>query len=742
MGTRGNNGQRQFQLKMTGGRKQCNPYKLALLVCCLLFAGTLPAQKLTSYVNPFLGTAPLLDSAYIGYKPPQNWRVWAGLTYPGATLPNAMVQLSPITEFGSGAGYEYEDTVIYAFTHTNKGHWNLCHIPVLPVTGDIKADDFGSAFTHQQEKASPGYYQVLLQRYGINAELTTTLRCGYHRYTYPSAEDKKLVLNLAVSNERVREWKVEQVGPNAFQGYQQTGEKVFFYATASQPIKKIESRGEGRKEIRLIHFGGSGKILELKIALSFVSYENARENLEKELKGKEFGQVRDEAAAVWENLLAKIRVKGGTERQKELFYSSLYRAFQWPALRSDCNGEFTGADGKAVKKGFRYYELPSLWDTYRNKLVLLAMLEPEVTADVISSMIDRGEKTGFMPTFFHGDHAAAFITGSYLRGIRNYDVKSAYKLLLRNATIEGGTRPFIKEYMEKGYISDPMVEHPHVETKAKAGVTKTLEYAYDDYALAILAKELGDSAGYRMLMKRTGNYKNMFDPSAGLMRGRLENGEWVKNFNPQYPYYEYMYREANAWQSSFFAPHDTKGLIGLYKNEKEFENKLDSLFSIPWNGNYIARNVSSFIGQYCHGNQPDHSFPYLYYFVGKQEKSQALLNRIMERFYGMGEHGLALCGMDDAGEMSSWYVCCAMGLYPYSPADDDYLVSVPLFDRVDIQLDHGHSFSVLKSGSGTKIRQIALDKRKINGYFVSHKELTEGKELIISVEKNGDKVTR
>jgi len=726
--------QKQAPFKTTGRRISNKAAKTALLCCCLLFTGILSAQKLTSYVNPFLGTAPLLDSTYIGYKPPQNWRVWAGLTYPGATLPNAMVQLSPITEFGSGAGYEYEDTVIYAFTHTNKGHWNLCHIPVLPVTGDIKADDFGSAFTHQHEMAGPGYYQVLLQRYGINAELTTTLRCGYHRYTYPSAQDKKLVLNLAVSNERVREWTLEQVGPSAFQGYQQTGGKVFFYATASQPIEKIETKGEGKKEIRLIRFGGQGKTLELKVALSFVSNENARENLEKELKGKDFDQVRSDAAAVWESLLAKIRVKGGTQRQKELFYSSLYRAFQWPALRSDCNGEFTGADGKVVKKGFRYYELPSLWDTYRNKLVLLAMLEPEVTADVISSMTDRGEKTGFMPTFFHGDHAAAFITGSYLRGIRSYDVKSAYNLLLRNATVEGGTRPFIKEYMEKGYISDPVVEHPHVETKAKAGVTKTLEYAYDDYALALLAKELGDSASYRMLMKRTVNYKNMFDPSTKLMRGRLENGDWVKNFNPQYPYYEYMYREANAWQSSFFAPHDTKGLIALYKSEKEFENKLDSLFSIPWNGNYIARNVSSFIGQYCHGNQPDHSFPYLYYFVGKQEKSQPLLNRIMERFYGMGEHGLALCGMDDAGEMSSWYVCCAMGLYPYSPADDDYLVSVPLFDRVDIKPENGHTFSVLKHGSGTKIRQITLDKRKINGYFVSHKELTEGRELVISSE--------
>ncbi len=709
--------------------------RILAFVCCLFFAGTLLAQKrLTEYANPLMGTAPLLDSVDIGYTPPKGWRVWSGLTYPGACLPNAMVQLSPITEFGSGAGYEYEDTVIYAFTHTNKGHWNLCHIPVLPVTGNITADDFGSAFTHQKEKASPGYYQVWLERYKINAELTTTLRCGYHRYTYPSAQDKKLVLNLAVSNERVRDWQLEQVGPNAFRGYQLTGEKVFFYATTSQPIEKIESLRTGEKEIRLVHFGGSDKTVELKIALSFVSDENARENLDKELSGKNFDQVKGDASAVWENLLAKIRVEGGTERQKQLFYSSLYRAFQWPALRSDCNGEFTDRSRQVVKKNFRYYELPSLWDTYRNKLVLLAMLEPEVTCDVISSMIDRGEKTGFMPTFFHGDHAASFIAGSYLRGVRNYDVKSAYQLLLRNATVEGGTRPFITEYMEKGYISEPVVEHPHVETKAKAAVTKTLEYAYDDYALALLAKELGDTAGYRMLMKRTANYKNLFDPSTGLMRARLENGEWVRNFNPQYPYYEYMYREANAWQSSFFAPHDTQGLISLYKNKKDFENKLDSLFSIPWNRNYIAWNFSCFIGQYCHGNQPDHGFPYLYYFVGKQEKSQALINQIMDRFYGMGKEGLALCGMDDAGEMSSWYVFNAIGFYPYSPADDQYIVTVPLFDRVELHLGGQKPLIIEKQKNGLKIDQVRLDGQEVKGYFVSHQQLAGGEKLTIKTK--------
>jgi predicted alpha-1,2-mannosidase len=351
---------------------------------------------------------------------------------------------------------------------------------------------------------------------------------------------------------------------------------------------------------------------------------------------------------------------------------------------------------------------------------------------VIRSLIDRGDKTGFIPTFFHGDHAAAFIAGSYLRGLNGFDVKDAYRLLLRNATVEGGTRPFINEYMTKGFISDPDVANPDVETKGRAGVTKTLEYAYDDYAVALLAKELKDDPNYAMLMKRSENYKNMFDPSTGLMRGRLENGDWIKNFNPQFPYYEYMYREANAWQSSFFAPHDTKGLIGLYRSKADFEKQLDRLFTIPWNPNYIAMNINCFIGQYCQGNQPDHGFAYLYYFVGKQEKSQAILNTIMDRFYGMGRDGLALCGMDDAGEMSSWYVFNAIGLYTYSPADPKYIVTVPLFDKVVIRVSNGNSLTIIRRNSGAKITDITYAGQKVNGYFISHRELLKGKELVIT----------
>jgi predicted alpha-1,2-mannosidase len=696
-----------------------------LTAIVLVAAVSLHAQKKPiDYVNPFLGTATLWDSVDIGYQP--THRTWGAEAFPGASLPNAMVQLTPLTMFRSGSGYQYEDTTILGFIHTSKGHWNLGHIPLLPATGEFTADNYGSHYNHKNESAHPGYYQVYLERYGINAELTSTLRCAYHKYTFTREQDKKLIANLSMSNERVRNWEIHQEGENTFTGFQQTGEKMYFYAIANHKISSIDSLRKERRVLTVVHFVNESKPLEIQIGFSFVSLKNAKENLEKEMLGKTFVQVRREAADIWETLLSKIKVTGGTERQKGIFYSTLYRSFLWPALRSDINGDFTDMQGNIVNKGFRYYTEPSLWDDYRNKLVLLGMLSPNVTNDVIKSLIDKGEKTGFMPTFFHGDHAAPFVAGSYLRGLKDFDVKSAYNLLLRNATIEGGTRPYISEYIEKD------IANPVIETKATAGVTKTLEYAYDDYAVALLAKELGDTANFDMLMKRTKNYKNLFDPSTGLMRGRLENGEWVKNFDPEFPYYEYMYREANAWQSSFFAPHDPTGLVKLYKSDAEFERKLDDLFSIPWKG-IEAYNFSGFIGQYCHGNQPDHGFPYMYYFVGKQEKSQVMLDSIMNHFYDMGKEKLSYAGMDDAGEMSSWYVFNAMGFYPFSPADPKYIVTVPLFDKVQISASPIR-FTIQKRGTGKRIASITYENKKTEGYFISHEQLKSGKTLVIQAE--------
>jgi len=690
-------------------------------------------NDLTHYVNSFLGTAPLLDPDVIGYTPPEGWRVWAGLVFPGSSLPNAMVQLSPVTEYGSGAGYEYEDEEILGFAHTNKGHWDQMNIPVLPISGEVKRP-FKSHYSKDSEGASPAFYKVFLSDYKINVRLTSTLRSGVHEYTFAEKSDRNILFDLARANHGVKHWEISKKG-NAIQGVQELDQgPIYFYAEVNHHIDELQVIRPGEKTgyafIKL-----SDKRPEpvvLKIALSYVSIENAIENLKTEVGERTFNEIHDAGKAEWNEILSQVQVKGGTEKQRQVFYSSLYRSFLWPALRSDVNGQFTDADRKVRQEDFNYYTVPALWDTYRNKLVLLGMIRPEVTNDVIKSLMDRGEITGFIPTFFHGDHAAPFIAGTYFRGVGDFDVNKAYELLLNNAYKEKGTRPHIAEYIEKGYISDPDVENPHVETKAKAGVSKTLEYAHDDYALSLLAASLGDKEREADLQKRSQNYRNVFDPSTNFMRGRLDNGDWINPFNPQYPYYEYMYREANAWQVSFYVNHDMPGLIDLYGGEQIFEEKLDSLFTLPWNPKHIARNISSFIGQYSHGNQPDHETPFAYYFVDKPEKSQALLDRIFERFYGAGEFGLALGGMDDAGEMSSWYVFSAGGIYPFSTADANYLVTVPVFDEVKWHIKGKKPIVIRNPAAGRQLKGIQVNDKAMDGYFIHHKLFSEG--AVINLE--------
>ncbi len=708
---------------------------LAILVLAIFMTGCKSDKRLVDYVNPLLGTATLWEPEDLGYVRKMKARTWGAEVFPGSSLPNAMVQLSPVTQFRSGAGYQYEDTVIYGFSHTNKGHWNLLHIPLLPVTGKISPSDYCSGYSHANESAHPGYYQVFLERYGINAELTSTLRCAYHKYTFREGDDKRLLADMTRSNNRVTEWNIKKVNEHVFSGFQHGDGKMYFYAVSNYGIKDIEQAKDEVHEVSLVNFKDSkGKEpLELKIGFSFVSVENAKMNLEQEMLNKNFTEVRGEAAKTWENLLAKINVTGGTEREKGIFYSCLYRSFLWPALRSDVNGEYTDAKGEIANGGFRYYTDPSFWDDYRNKLVLLGMLSPDVTVDVIKSITDKGEKrNGYMPTFFHGDHASVFVAGTYLRGLKDFDLKRAYQLLLNNATVPGrGGRPYLDEYMERGWIAEKDTTNVPTQDEYKAAVTKTVEYAYDDYATALLAKELGDEDNYNLLMKRTSNYKNLFDPGTGFWRGRIDNGNWIEDFDPYYPYYAYMYREANAWQSLFFAPHDPEGMIALYPSKEAVEQKLDSLFTEPWRG-YEAHNMTGFIGNYCHGNQPDHSVPYTYYFIGKQEKAQCMLDSIMGHYYDMGADKLAYAGMDDAGEMSAWYVFNAIGLYTYSPADPEYIVSVPLFDQVRFTLDDKTRFTIKKNGNGKKITKITYGGKELDGWFISHDQLKEGKELVIN----------
>lgn len=711
------------------------------LFLCLLLAATMLSVKgqkrLTEYVNPFLGTATLWEPEDLGYVRKMKARTWGAEVFPGASLPNAMVQLSPVTQFRSGAGYQYEDTIIYGFSHTNKGHWNLLHVPMLPVTGHINPADYASGYSHANESAHPGYYQVFLERYGVNAELTSTLRCAYHKYTFRPEDEKRLLADMTRSNNEVRDWALQKVDDYTFVGHQNGEGRIYFYAVSNYPIKEIQQQQSNRQTVSLVDFADSKgvKPLELKIGFSFVSVENAKKNLEEEMLAKNFDQVRREADGTWEKLLSNIKVEGGTERYKNLFYSCLYRSFLWPALRSDANGDYRDAQGNVVNGGFRYYTDPSFWDDYRNKLILLGMVTPDVAVDVIKSITDKGEKRGgYMPTFFHGDHASTFVSGTYLRGIRNFDIERAYKLLLNNATVPGhGGRPYLDEYIQQGWIAEKDTTNVPTHDEYKAAVTKTVEYAYDDYATALIAKELGDKENYKLLMKRSANYKNLFDPSTGFWRGRIADGSWIKDFDPYYPYYAYMYREANAWQSLFFAPHDTERMLKLYPSKQAVEDKLDSLFTEPWRG-YEAHNMTGFIGNYCHGNQPDHSVPYIYYFVGKQEKAQCVLDSIMNHYYDMGKDKLAYSGMDDAGEMSSWFVFNAIGLYTYSPADPSYIVSVPLFDKVTFTLGDGTKFSVRKEGNGKKITNVTYNGKKLNGWFIDHSALQKGKELKIKTQ--------
>tara|TARA_R110002050_G_scaffold286121_2_gene436351 strand:- start:134656 stop:136854 length:2199 start_codon:yes stop_codon:yes gene_type:complete len=690
----------------------------------------------TTYVDPFLGTAPLTDTTLIGYTPPKDWRVWAGLVFPGSSLPNAMVQLSPITEYHTGAGYEYEDNEILGFTHTNKGHWNLCNIPILPVSG-TKTYPYKSKFSHDKESASPAYYQVYLEDFKVDVRLSSTLRCGIHEYTFENNDDRKILFDLSKSNNHVTNWEIKKVGSHELEGVQNMGrDKVYFYVVLDHEIEQLHVEENGSGGHAMVHIkDGKNTPVTLKIGLSFVSTKNAKENLKAEIGAKSFDDIYKNGAKEWNELLSRIKVRGGSKREKELFYSCLYRSFLWPALRSDRNGEFADEAGNIRKENFEYYTLPSLWDTYRNKVVLLGMLRPELTGNVIQSMVDRGSITGFMPTFFHGDHAAPFIASSYFKGINNFDIDKAYELLLNNAYKEGGTRPHIAEYIEKGYISEPIVESPHVETVASAGVSKTLEFAHDDYALALLAHKLGDTLHYEDLLKRSENYKNMFDNTTNFMRGKLENGDWVTPFDPQYPYYEYMYREANAWQLSFYVPHHMPSLVNLYGGKKQFESKLDSLFTLPWNPKHIARNVSGFMGQYCHGNQPDHEAPFSYYFVDKPEKSQAVIDRLLKNYYGVGEYGRALSGMDDAGEMSAWYVFSALGLYPLSTADNEYITTIPIFDEIKWELNNGEELAIKRIGNSRRLKSIETNGKKVDGYFVPYSLFENGGTIVIKTKK-------
>lgn len=704
------------------------------------------AGDVTRYVNPLFGTTTLWEKKDLGYEMSDNpiyrtvlteegrrpaqgkTRAWGGETYPGAAMPHGMVQASPVTCWGSGTGYQYEDPLIYGFFHTSHGHWGQGHFPTLPIAGNFNPDDYASTYNHKRETAQAGYYSVYLDRYKVQSELTVSFRSAHHRHTFRGGKDKHLMMNLSRTNS-VRpgnaRWTFEQVDDMTFRGSQNG---MYFYAVANQKITGTRTVRNAREAFTLIDFADGDKVVEIQMGFSYTDAEKARLNLEREIAGKRFDEVRDMADRTWEEALSKIKVSGGTELQKSLFYSGLYRVMQNPNLRSDADAE----------KAATVYSSNNYWDTYANKLVILQMLEPDLIANVIRSDIGRAEQTGFLSSGFHGDFNPAFVTGSYLRGIRDFDVKEAYQLALNNATrswVNGrrGGRKYGDEYRRQGWIAENRVANPTVKTEeneAKASVQKTTEYAYSDYAVALLANELGDKENGQILMERSKNYRNLFDRETGFLRGRWADGSWVEPFDPGIPYYVYMYRESNGWMSTFFAPQDPEGLVSLFPSKQAFEQKLDALFSTPFAG-YEADNMTGWYGQYCVGNQPSQGISYYYYFIGKPEKAQEKIDHIMQHYYAMGKEHLAYAGMDDEGSLSAWYVMNAMGLYSFSPAEPNYLVTVPVFDRVEFTMGDT-TFTITKNGQGRKLSGISYDGKPIDGYFIKHDDLKRGKELVIT----------
>ena len=712
--------------------------------CSMALAG-----DVTKYVNPLFGTTTLWEKKDLGYEMSENpiyrtvlteqgrrpaqgkTRAWGGETYPGASMPHGMVQASPVTCWGSGTGYQYEDPTIYGFFHTSHGHWGQGHFPTLPISGTFNPDDYASTYSHKKEVAQAGYYSVYLNRYKVHSELTVNYRSAHHRHTFKSGKNKYIMINLSRTNS-VRpgnaRWTFEQIDELTFKGSQ---EGMYFYAVANQKITGTRTVEGARQAFTLIDFADGDKVVEMQIGFSYTNCDKAKLNLEKEILGKSFDEVRNLADQTWEEALSKVKVTGGTELQKSLLYSGLYRVMQNPNLRSDVD----------VEKHETVYSSNNYWDTYASKLVILQMLEPDLIANVIRSDIQRAERSGFLGSGFHGDFCPAFVTGSYLRGIRDFDINKAYQFSLNNATrswVNGsrGGRKYGDEYRRKGWIAENHVANPTVKTEeneAKASVQKSVEYAYSDYAVALLANELGDKENYNLLMERSKNYRNHFDKTTGFLRGRLADGSWVTPYDPGIPYYVYMYRESNGWMTSFFAPQDPEGLIALHPSKEAFEAKLDKLFSTPFGG-YEADNMTGWFGQYCVGNQTSQGIAYYYYFIGKPEKAQDKIDVILNDFYAMGKEGLSDAGMDDEGSLSAWYVMNAMGLYSFSPADAEYLVTVPVFDKIEFTMGDT-TFTITKKGAGRKLTNISYDGKKLDSYFIKHDDLKKGKELIINTEE-------
>ena len=690
------------------------------------------AQKdkaLINYVNPFIGTG--------GH----------GHTYPGATMPFGMMQLSPDTRLDGWdgcSGYHYSDEYIYGFSHTHLSGTGVSDYgdillmptnkPVLNNGADGK-EGYRAHFSHDNEVAEAGYYKVHLDSTNIDVELTVSERSGIHKYTFPSAENQVVILDL-IHRDELLDSSVQFTSETEIQGFRHskawaTNQKLFYYMKFSHPIKNWNTKYfQSPKKLALELDNPNNEPVFVKIGISAVDEVGAKKNLEAEIGQKSFEEVKKLAQDTWEQQLEKIVIESDDVDYKTNFYTALYHTMIAPNLYQDVDGRYRDMDLEIHEsKDHTHYTVFSLWDTYRAAHPLYTIIEQDRTNDFIKTFIKKYESGGIMPIWdlsanytgcMIGYHAVPVIADAYMKGIRDYDVEKAFEAMKHSATRD---KLGLDYYKELGYIP--------VEKESES-VSKTLEYAYDDWTIAQMAKEMNKSEDYETFTKRAQFYKNVFDPETQFMRGRFRN-TWFAPFDP----YEvnFNYTEANSWQYSFYVPQDVSGFIELLGGKDKLEAQLDKLFTAKQETS--GRNqadITGLIGQYAHGNEPSHHMAYLYNFINKPSKTQEYVHQILTTLYKNEPDGVS--GNEDCGQMSAWYVLSSLGFYSVTPGNNEYIIGTPLFDKATINLENGKTFTIVANNISKEnkyIKSVSLNGKNHPKTFINHQDIINGGTLVFEM---------
>ena len=727
-------------------------------------------KEYTDSVNVFIGTG--------GH----------GHTFPGATLPHGMVQLSPDTRlFGWDAcsGYYYDDTSIMGFSHTHlsgTGIGDYGDILFMPVVGEKPLiagtaenpdEGYRSRFSHEQESARPGYYQVLLQDDSINVELTATLRAGLHRYTYPKASDARLIVDMepTIHGHQHPVTQIRVVNDSTIAGMKYTvgwakRHYVYFYAVFSSPFDyKLYSGTEYQSDstsvtvntakavIRFKNLPVDGRVLA-KVGISSVDEEGARLNVEAEIPNWNFEGVMKEANTAWNEALGKIDIETSDNDSRTVFYTSLYHAFIQPSLASDVDGRYRTM-GHEIKQDASYtnYTVFSLWDTFRAAHPLYTIVTPEQNQAFIRSLLRKYDEGGILPKWelasnetgtMIGYHAVSVIADAMMKKQCDFDVKKALEACIRSSVYDTmGVTPMMDRQILNGKLMPVSIKYKNELgyipcDKVGGSVSQGLEFAYNDWLIAQMMKEHNRKDLYDKYMELSRNYRNYFDPETKLMRGRLSDGSWITPFDPASVQRPSNYVEGNAWQWAWFVPQDVEGLMELVGGQKSFEAHLDTLFttSSELTGDpNAAADVTGMVGQYAHGNEPSHHIPYLYNYAGAPRKTQALVDHILRTLYHNDPNGLS--GNEDVGQMSAWYALSAMGFYSFCPGRPVYEIGRPIFDKVTIHLSNGKDFVIQAKNNSVEnkyIRSMKLNGEKLAEPRFSHFDLMKGGELIFEME--------